>query len=117
VSAIAIDRFSRAGVDGVTRRLGKAALFLVVLAALWGLWEGFRWLGIHGHWRHPFPVDDTSMPHIHTMLKALFVHTHPGGPLLIGVLWRASLFTAKEAALGFAIGAVGGFLLGTVLAH
>jgi NitT/TauT family transport system permease protein len=117
VSAIAIGQHGRPRVDGVTRRLGKASLFLVVLAVLYGIWEGYRWLGIHFGWTHPFAVNDTTMPHIHDMVNALFQPTRAGGPLLIGVLWRASLFTAKEAALGFAMGAVGGFVLGTLLAH
>jgi NitT/TauT family transport system permease protein len=117
VSAIAIEQHGRPRVDGIRARLGRASLFLVVLAALYGGWEGYRALGIHFGWRHPFPVTDITMPHIHSMFQALFEHTHPGGPLLIGVLWRASLFTAKEAALGFAMGAVGGFAIGAVLAH
>jgi NitT/TauT family transport system permease protein len=117
VSAIAIGQHGRPRVDGVTRSLGKAALFLVVLAVLYGIWEGYRWLGIHFGWTHPFAVNDTTMPHIHDMVNALFQPTRAGGPLLIGILWRASLFTAKEAALGFAMGAVGGFVLGTLLAH
>jgi NitT/TauT family transport system permease protein len=37
--------------------------------------------------------------------------------MLIEVLWDAALFTAKEAAVGFALGASIGFLLGTILAH
>jgi NitT/TauT family transport system permease protein len=117
VSAIAIGQPWRARVDEVGRTLGRSGLYLVVVGAIWGAWEGFRWLGIHFHWQHPFPVDDTSMPHIHSIIQALFERTHAGGPFLIGVLWRASLFTGKEAALGFAMGAVGGFALGAVLAH
>ena len=117
MSAIAIGQHGRPRVDGATRSLGKASLFLVVLAVLYGIWEGYRWLGIHFGWTHPFAVNDTTMPHIHDMVNALFQPTRAGGPLLIGILWRASLFTAKEAALGFAMGAVGGFVLGTLLAH
>ena len=117
MSAIAIGQHGRPRVDGVTRSLGKASLFLVVLAVLYGIWEGYRWLGIHFGWTHPFAVNDTTMPHIHDMVNALFQPTRAGGPLLIGILWRASLFTAKEAALGFAMGAVGGFVLGTLLAR
>jgi NitT/TauT family transport system permease protein len=116
VSSIAIVR-ARPRVDGMTRSLGRASLSLVVLGALYGIWEGYRWLGIHFGWTHPFAVSDITMPHIHSMIGALFEHTHAGGPLLIGVLWRASLFTAKEAALGFALGAVGGFAVGALLAH
>ena len=117
MSAIAIGQHGRPRVDGVTRSLEKASLFFVVLAVLYGIWEGYRWLGIHFGWTHPFAVNDTTMPHIHDMVNALFQPTRAGGPLLVGILWRASLFTAKEAALGFAMGAVGGFALGTLLAH
>ena len=37
--------------------------------------------------------------------------------MLIEVLWDAALFTAKEAAVGFALGASFGFALGVILAH
>jgi NitT/TauT family transport system permease protein len=37
--------------------------------------------------------------------------------MLIEVLWDAALFTAKEAAVGFALGASIGFVLGVLLAH
>jgi NitT/TauT family transport system permease protein len=37
--------------------------------------------------------------------------------MLIEVLWDAALFTAKEAAVGFALGASIGFVLGALLAH
>ena len=37
--------------------------------------------------------------------------------MLITLLLRSAAFTAREAAVGFAIGAVGGFALGAVLAH
>jgi NitT/TauT family transport system permease protein len=37
--------------------------------------------------------------------------------MLIQVLWDAALFTAKEAAVGFALGASIGFVLGVLLAH
>src|SRR2546430_16569620 len=68
------------------------------------------------HWTWPFVVDDTSMPHIHDFLRALFQVTHPGGPLLISVLLKGTAFTAREAAVGFAMGAVGRFALGVLLA-
>jgi NitT/TauT family transport system permease protein len=92
-------------------------LLLVVAALLYGLWEGYRALGIHFGWTHPFPVDGTTMPHIHDMIRALFVHPNTQEPLLIVTLLKAALFTAREAGLGFAMGATGGFILGTLLAH
>jgi NitT/TauT family transport system permease protein len=72
---------------------------------------------VHYHWQHPFPVDSTSMPHIHDMLRALFERPNAASPLLIVTLLKAAAFTAKEAALGFAMGAVGGFVIGAILAH
>jgi NitT/TauT family transport system permease protein len=57
------------------------------------------------------------MPHVHDMLRALFERPNPQSPLLIVILLKAAAFTAREAALGFAIGAVGGFALGAALAH
>ena len=92
-------------------------LLLAVAAILWGLWEGFRALGTHFGWQHPFPVDATTMPHIHEMIRALFERPNAQGPLLIVTLLKAAAFTGREAALGFAMGAVGGFVLGALLAH
>src|SRR5918911_713693 len=103
----------------VRRGVGRGILFVSVLAALWGLWEGYRALWMNRHWTWPFRVDDTSMPHLHTIFKALWAHARPGGvgPRLITLLFHAALFTAKEAAVGFALGALLGFALGVVLAH
>jgi NitT/TauT family transport system permease protein len=102
------------GVNRAGKRLG---LLLVVLAVLWGLWEAVRALGIHYGWTWPFTVDATSMPHIHDMISALFQHPNTASPMLIVTLLKAAAFTAKEAALGFAMGAVGGFVIGAILAH
>src|SRR5690348_9031885 len=99
-------------------RAGRRGLLLVAVAAiLWGLWEGFRALGTHYGWQRPFPVDATTMPHVHDMIRALFQRPNTQGPLLIVTLLKATAFTAREAALGFAMGAVGGFVLGAILAH
>ena len=102
---------------GVNRVGRRALLLLAVLALLWGLWEGYRALGIHFGWTRPFTVDASTMPHIHDMVWALFQRPNPQAPLLVVTLLKAAAFTAKEAALGFAMGAVGGFALGAVLAH
>ena len=99
------------------RRRCASALFVLVLAAIWGLWEGYRWLWIHQGWTWPFVVDDISMPPLQDIFGALFDPAQVNGPLLIDILWHAALFTAKEAAVGFAIGAAVGFALGVVLAH
>ena len=99
------------------RVLGRAAAVIVTLAALWGLWELYRWIWVTTGWTHPFPVDDITMPHMHSIVKALFEPSRVNGPLLITVLWHSALFTAKEAALGFFVGAFVGFALAVGLAH
>jgi NitT/TauT family transport system permease protein len=95
----------------------RLGLFVVVLAVLWGLWEGFRWLWIRESWTWPFAVSDITMPHLHLILAQLFKSPTAGGPLLITILWHSALFTAKEALAGFAIGASIGFLLGVTLSQ
>ncbi len=86
-----------------------------MLAALWGLWEGYRALWMATGWTRPFVVDSTTMPHIHDIVHQLFVPLN--GTLLITILWHHALFTAKEAALGFGVGALIGFTLAVGLAH
>jgi NitT/TauT family transport system permease protein len=88
----------------------------IVLVCLWGLWEGYRWLWMTTGWTRPFTVDDTTLPHLHLIVAQLWEPTPPHGRL-IDILWRAALFTAKEAAAGFAIGAIVGFCLGVLLAQ
>jgi hypothetical protein len=53
----------------LSARLGTLAL---VLLALWGLWEGYRWLWMETGWTRPFVVDGTTMPHLHDIVGALF---------------------------------------------
>jgi NitT/TauT family transport system permease protein len=95
----------------------RGVLFALVLAVLWGLWEGYRWIGIETELTWPFAVNDTTMPHLHGILAQLFEPSRTNGPLLISVLFDSAVFTAKEAAAGFALGAVVGFALAVVLAH
>ncbi len=96
----------------------RVGLFLAVLAVLWGLWEGFRAFGEAVDLRiGQFEANERTMPHIHDIVSQLFEPSRRNGPLLIDVLWDAALFTAKEAATGFALGALVGFALGVLLAH
>jgi NitT/TauT family transport system permease protein len=96
-------------------RLGMTAAVFVVLYALW---EGFKWFGeTTGLTIGSFEVNDRTFPHLHDIFLQLFEPSRRNGPLLIEVLWDAALFTAKEAAVGFVLGASIGFVLGVVLAH
>ena len=78
MSAIALER-PRARAVAVRRGVGQATLFVLVGAALWGLWEGYRWLWMHEHWTWPFTVTDTAVPHLHTIVQALWDPARPGG--------------------------------------
>src|SRR3954451_14278164 len=89
----------------------RAGTVVLVLAVLYGFWELYRWVWIQTGWTHPFPVNDVTMPHLHTIFQALGEPSRVQGPLLISVLLKAALFTAKEAAIGFLLGATIGFLL------
>ncbi len=97
--------------------LGRLATFVLVVAVLWGAWEGYKWLWETMGWTWPFVVDDTTMPHIHDILNAFREPITAGGPALIHPLLDAAWFTAKEALAGFALGAIFGFALAVVLVH
>jgi NitT/TauT family transport system permease protein len=101
----------------VARVVWRVGVVVVTLAVLWGLWELYRWIWVTTGWTHPFKVDDITMPHMHTIVQALFEPSRVNGPLLITVLWHSAIFTAKEAALGFFVGAVVGFAIAVILAH
>jgi NitT/TauT family transport system permease protein len=117
MSAIALERPRRGYAARVRTGTTRAAELLLALAALWGLWEGLRGLWIHEGWTWPFAVSDITIPHLHAIVQQLFEPATSGGPLLITILWHHALFTAKEALVGFAVGASVGFVLGVALAH
>ena len=103
------------GLRSAAQRVGITAL---VLACLYALWEGFKWFGEATAFRlGTFQVNDRTLPHVHDIVGQLFEPSRRNGPLLIEVLWDAMLFTAKEAAVGFLLGASIGFAIGIVLAH
>src|SRR6476661_2254006 len=97
--------------------LGRLATYALVVAVLWGAWEGYKWLWEATGWTWPFVVDDTTMPHIHDILNAFREPVTAGGPALIHPLLDAAWFTAKEALAGFVLGAIFGFGLAVLLVH
>jgi NitT/TauT family transport system permease protein len=117
VSAIAVRAPREPRIALARRGLVRAVTFVLVLAVLWGLWEGYRALWSHEHWTWPFTVDNTTMPHLYDVFAALVRPSQSGGGALGILLWHSALFTAKEAAVGFALGASVGFGLGILLAH
>jgi NitT/TauT family transport system permease protein len=105
---------SRTAAIGGARRATAVAAVLLVLV---GLYELYHWVWASTGWTHPFPVDDTSMPHVWVILHALWQPAQVNQPALGTILFHKSLFTAKEAAVGFALGALVGFAIGIVLVH
>jgi NitT/TauT family transport system permease protein len=97
--------------------LRRAVAFVAVFAGLWALWEGYKAFGEAVGLTWPFPSNDRTMPHIHDMFGQLFEPSRRNGPLLIQVLGDAAVFTAKEAVVGFLLGATVGFLIAIVLVH
>jgi NitT/TauT family transport system permease protein len=98
--------------------LARLGMLAIVLVALCTLWEAFKWAGeTTGLHLGTFEVNDKTFPHLYDIVGQLFEPSRRNGPLLIEVLWDAALFTAKEAAVGFALGASIGFVLGVLLAH
>lgn len=108
---------ARADSGPVSRGGSRVLVFLAVLAGLAALWEGFKLLGETFDLTWPFEINDRTMPHLYEIVGQLFEPSRRNGPLLIGVLLQAAAFTAREAALGFVLGASTGFLLGIALAH
>jgi NitT/TauT family transport system permease protein len=102
----------------VVMALKRVGMLAAVLAGLCALWEAFKWVGETTDLKlGTFVVNDRTLPHIYDIVGQLFEPSRRNGPLLIEVLWDAALFTAKEAAVGFALGASIGFALGVLLAH
>ncbi len=98
--------------------LQRGALLIAVAAGLWAFWEAFKWFGETTEFKlGAFQVNDRTLPHLHDIVGQLFEPSRRNGPLLIEVLWDAALFTAKEAAVGFFLGATIGFTLAVILAH
>jgi ABC-type proline/glycine betaine transport system permease subunit len=102
---------------GARQAVFRAFTVVLVLLGLAACWELYRWVWSSAGWTWPFPVDDTTMPHLWTIAKAFGQPAQVNQPALITILLHKALFTAKEAAVGFAIGAIVGFVLGIVLAH
>ena len=106
--------FSRERVTAAAMRIGVVT---AALLAFWGLWELYRFVWVETGWTWPFPVNDTTLPHVHTIFKAFADPSRVQGPLLISVLLRAALFTGKEALVGFLMGASLGFFIAVSLVH
>src|SRR5947209_12945704 len=95
----------------------RAITSALVLAGLWGWWEGYKWLWQTTGWTWPFAVNGTTMPHLHDIVAAFSQPTTTGGPPLIQSLLHATWFTGKEALAGFLLGGLIGFTLAVLLSQ
>jgi NitT/TauT family transport system permease protein len=107
---------------------------VLILAAVAIVWEGAKWLGgdpwrLHGtvlgmaiDYEHFPPLrwriaDDLSLPHVWDVIRAFIDPAQRGGPPLgLDLIGRAA-FTFREAATGFALGALLGLLLAILFVH
>jgi NitT/TauT family transport system permease protein len=116
-AAVATEGSAAPRADRVRDGATQAGLLVAVLAGLWALWEAFKWFGEAVDLKiGTFVVDDRTLPHLHSIVDRLFDPT-AGGERLVAALIDAALFTAKEAAVGFALGGAVGFVIAIVLVH
>ncbi|MDX1664559.1 MAG: ABC transporter permease [Candidatus Promineifilaceae bacterium] len=108
----------------------QALSLLVVFILLALIWEGVKWIG-GDMWRpesNPFGIShdppfrfkiasDLNLPHLWDIFEAFGNASRRNGPPLIAVLFDASVFTFREAVVGFLLGGLLGFILGTLFAH
>jgi NitT/TauT family transport system permease protein len=94
------------------RILTRVATTAVVLAVLWALYSGYRWLWMTTGWTWPFVADDFTMPPLHDVVQRLWEPAATEQPWLIRILLEKAAFTAREALVGFALGAVVGLSIG-----
>jgi NitT/TauT family transport system permease protein len=122
---------STAGVGRGRRR--SALTFAVVLALVLLVWEGVKFLGgvpwrepgaLPGSpvlWNPPFRwpfASDLKLPHVWNIILALGQPWQRGADInLAQYLFGAAIYTWREAAIGFALGAVLGLALATVFVH
>ena len=111
------------------RGLSLAAVVLCLILA----WEGVKFMAgdpwtfstdegalVNIHFKPPLSfafASDLNMPHVWDIGAAFLRPARRNGPLLITILLDAAMFTMREAVVGFASGALLGFLLGTAFAH
>ena len=119
--------------DGRGRRR-SIVTYLLVLAIIFVVWEGIKFLG-GVPWREPgappgspilwnppfrWPIaNDLKLPHIWTILLSFGEAWQPAvsSENLGQYLFGAALYTWREAAIGFVLGALLGLALATIFVH
>jgi NitT/TauT family transport system permease protein len=128
--ALAPAGFLRARSVTLPHGLRQLLAFLLLLLLLGIAWETLKWIG-GDPWfpeANPFGIahtpplrfkiaSDLNLPHLWDIFEAFGNPSRRNGPPLSTVLFQASLYTFREAVVGFLFGALLGLLLGTVFAH
>lgn len=99
----------------------RVLAFVAILVVVVALWEGYKLLGAAtgGVWpftdmeMRPRPGNN-SMPHVWDIVASLFGPVRRGGEPLITALALATVYTLREAFVGFLVGALVGFGIGVV---
>ncbi len=94
--------------------LKRVGVGIAVLAGLCAFYIGYRQLYLSTGWTWPFKVDEYAMPPLQDIVSRLWEPAATGQPVLVRVLVEKAAFTAKEAAVGFALGAIVGIAIGVV---
>jgi NitT/TauT family transport system permease protein len=112
---------SQGTATGSSSTIRRVIAFVVVLAGVVALWEGYKLFGALTGGTWPFTdiamkprPGNNSMPHVWDIVGALFRPARRGGESLIGVLTVATLYTLREALAGFLIGGLAGFAIGVI---
>jgi NitT/TauT family transport system permease protein len=88
--------------------------FLAITVILMLLWEGYKAGAKALDTTWPVRPDNKSMPHVWDIVGELFESRRAGDDILLLLLLKEALFTLREAAVGFVIGAGVGFGLAVV---
>ncbi|MFN3706573.1 MAG: ABC transporter permease [Thermoflexales bacterium] len=90
------------------RRLPVYVTAIAILLTIMAAWELAKLL---------LQLDKRTLPHLWEIVGAFGTPSRRGGPPLVATLVEAASFTLQGAFFGFAIGALIGFVLGTIFAH
>src|SRR5687767_12976628 len=114
--------------SGGTRVLGRIAVFVGFVVLILLLWEGAKLLGgdpwrVDGEvvWDPPLKfsfASDVNLPHVWEVWAAMIAPLNAGTTESLGayLFWQA-LYTWREAAIGFALGAAIGVALSVAFVH
>jgi NitT/TauT family transport system permease protein len=102
--------------------LRSTAWFLVAMAVLAAIWEGYRYIALLSGGKYPgtdlaLPVNPNSIPHLWDIAAELFAPVQRGSSrTVLAFLLEAAAFTFRSAVVGFVIGGTVGFGLGVAFA-